>query len=126
MYTWNFDNTADIWNYGVFNTVDECIKEAKKGYDVKSSDVIYVGEVQEFEPHVNATIILDQLETDAYEECGEVADDWYTYNFVNRSDRDKLNELSNKLTEIVVQWLKDNNKYPDFYKIVNIREIRID
>ena len=126
MYTWNFDNTADIWNYGVFNTVDECIKEAKEGYDVKSSDVIYVGEVQKFEPHVNATIILDQLETDVYEECGEVADDWYTYNFVNRSDRDKLNELSNKLTEIVVQWLKDNNKYPDFYKIVNIREIRID
>ena len=125
MYTWEFDGTADIWRNGEFDTIEGCIKEAKECYNAKPSDIIYVGETKHWEPFINATYVLEQLETDAFEECGKIAEDWCAYNFVNWANAAEIDKLSEQLTEIVRQWLKDNNNYPNFYKIVNVEEIKI-
>lgn len=124
-YTWEYGET-DIWQHDLFDTIEDCILDAKENYRVESGTEIVVGEAVPWEPYVWAGNILDHLEEDAYEECGEVAEDWYAYDYKNEEGRKGLNEISDKITEIVKQWLKDNGTYPDFYKIENIRTVEVE
>ena len=122
-YTWEYNDDEELWYNDLFDTVEECITNARDSYMVEPGEHIAVGEVIPFEPYVYATTVLDQIETDAYEECGEAAEDWYTYN--EKDDEKSLDELSNKLTEIVRQWLKDHGRYPYFYKIENVQIVEV-
>ena len=122
-YIWEYDET-DIWKHDLFDTVEDCILDAKENYLIESGTEIVVGEAVLWEPYVSTELILEQLQEDAYEECGEVAGDWYAYNY--RKHESKLDELSDRLTDIVKQWLKDNGTYPDFYKIENVRTVEVE
>lgn len=122
-YTWEYEE-IDIWQHDLFDTIEDCILDAKENYLVESGIEIVVGEVVPWEPYVFAGNILENLEENAYDECGEVAEDWYAYDY--RKHESKLDELSDRLTEIVKQWLKDNGTYPDFYKIENVRTVEVE
>lgn len=124
-YTWEYGET-DIWRNDLFDTIEDCILDAKENYLVEPGTEIVIGEVVLWEPYVFAGNILDRLEENAYEEVGEVADDWYTYDYKSEEDRKSLDELSDKLTEIVKQWLKDNGTYPTFYKIENVQVVEVE
>lgn len=121
-YTWEYEET-DIWRHDLFDTIEDCILDAKENYLIDPGTEIVVGEAVLWEPYVWAGDILDRLEEDAYEECGEVAEDWYAYNY--RKHENKLDELSDKLTEIIMHWLKDNGTYPDFYRIENVCVVEV-
>ena len=123
-YTWEFHEGEELWYNDVFDTIEDCILDAKENYDVKSGATIVVGEPVYFEPYVDAINILEQLESDAYDECGEFSESWTLYNY--QKDKDKIEELSEKLTEIVKQWLKDNGTYPTFSIIKNVRVVEVE
>lgn len=122
-YTWEHSDNEEIWRNDVFNTIEDCILDAKENYDIEPGETIAIGEPVYWEPHVNVYTILNQFEEDAYEECGEIAEDWYAYDY--KRDEEKVEQLSDKLTEIVKQWLKDNGTYPTFYKIENVRVVEV-
>ena len=124
-YTWEYGET-DIWQHDLFDTIEDCILDAKENYLVESGTEIVVGEAVFWEPYVSADLILEQLAEDAYEECGEVAEDWNAYDYKSEEGRKSLDELSDKLTEIVKQWLKDNGTYPEFYMIKNVRVVEVE
>ena len=121
-YTWEYEET-DIWRHDLFDTIEDCILDAKENYLIEHGTEIVVGEAVLWEPYVWAGDILDRLEEDAYGECGEVAEDWYAYDY--RKHESKLDELSDKLTEIIMHWLKDNGTYPDFYRIENVCVVEV-
>lgn len=126
-YTWETSPDAEGWYNGLYDTVDECIEAARKELEGKGIDVIYIGEAIIFEPYVDAKDIFDRLEEQAYNDCGEFAKGWRICNYSKNEDIQKLNELSDKLTDIVNNWLKKYKKEPDFYNnlfypIVNIKE----
>lgn len=122
-YTWEYSENEEIWQNDVFDTIEDCILDAKENYCVEPDGTIAIGEIVPWEPHVSAYNILEQIEEDAYEECGEIADGWKTFEWKN--DRKKVEELSEKLTEIVKQWLKDNGTYPTFSKIENVKIVTV-
>ena len=122
-YTWEYNDDTELWYNDLFDTVEDCIADARDNYMVEIGETIAVGEVVPYEPYIMADNILDELEEDAYEECGEVAEDWNAYSW--KDDEKSLDELSNKLTEIVRQWLKDNGTYPYFYKIKNVKTVEV-
>lgn len=122
-YTWEYSGNEEIWRNDVFDTVEDCILDAKENYCVEPGTEIAVGEVVLWEPYVMSTDILERLEEEAYDECGEVGGDWDAFNY--KKDKEKLEELSDKITEIVKQWLKDNGTYPTFYKIDNVRIMEV-
>lgn len=124
-YTWETSET-DIWRHDIFDTVEDCILDAKENYCIESGTEIVVGEVVPWEPYVFAGNILENLEENAYDECGEVAEDWYAYDYKSEEGRKSLDELSDKLTEIVKQWLKDNGTYPWFYRIENVKVVEVE
>lgn len=123
-YTWEYSENEEIWRNDIFDTVEDCILDAKENYCVESGTDIAVGEVVPWEPYVMATDILERLEEEAYDEVGEVGGDWNAFNY--NKDKEKLEELSDKITEIVKQWLKDNGTYPDFYRIENVEIVKVE
>ena len=124
-YTWEYEET-DIWQHDLFDTIEDCILDAKENYLIEPETEIVVGEVVPWEPYVFANSVLERLEEYAYEECGEVAEDWYAYDYKSEEGRKSLDELSDKLTEIVKQWLKDNGTYPWFYRIENVKVVEVE
>lgn len=124
-YTWEYSENEEIWQNDVFDTIEDCILDAKENYCVEPGETIAIGEIVLWEPHVSAYNILEQIEEDAYDECGEVAESWYTYDYRSSEDKKKVEELSDKITEIVKQWLKENGTYPTFSKIQNVKVVTV-
>ena len=121
-YTWETDET-DIWRHDVFDTVEDCILDAKENYCIETGTEIVVGEVVPWEPYVDAFDILNELQFQAYNECGEITENWYSYDC--KKDKEKIQQLSEKLTEIVKLWLKENGTYPNFYTIENVQVVEV-
>ena len=122
-YTWEYSENEEYWTKDVFDSVEDCIEDAKENYDIKPGETIVIGEPFYWEPYVDAFNILERLEEDAWDECGEVSEGWDTYNY--EKDKEKVEQLSEKLTEIVRQWLKNNGTYPNFSIIKNVRVIEV-
>lgn len=122
-YTWEYSGDVEYWTKDIFDSVEDCILDAKENYDVKEGSTIAIGEVVFWEPYVDAFRVLERVEEVAWYECGEAADCWNSYDY--KKDKEKLEELSDKLTEIVRQWLKDNGTYPGFYRIENVRVVEV-
>jgi hypothetical protein len=118
-YTWNTSMDAEWWDYGIFESIEECIEDSKN-YEV--TDSIFVGEVEPYEINVDADRVLEDLEQDASDECGEAAEGWCPSYDIERTE---IDHLSAKLTNIVRAWLKQQNYLPHFYNIINIREVDV-
>lgn len=123
-YSWTFDKRDDVWTSDTFDTVMECVEDAKK--HIKhgtNAETIYVGENVLYEPYIDAVDVLQLVENSAHDQCGEVADDWRSYDGSNM--KAELAELSSKLTLIIKEWLKKNNREPFFYSINNIQPVSL-
>ena len=127
-YSWTFDERDDIWTSDTFDTIKECVEDAKQYMDSnpceRKRDHIFVGENVPFTPHVNAEDVLELIENDACDKCGEVANDWYSYD--SQSMTVELAKLSLNLTSVVTKWLKENNREPFFYSIRDVKKVFID
>lgn len=122
-YTWETDPTYEMWRYDVFDTIEECLADAKENHHVAEGETIYIGECHPYIPTVNADNVLEDIEEIAYDEYGDTAETWQPSVDVSQ---DKIDELSEVLTSIVNKWLKDNHAEPDFYQIENIKEYTIE
>ena len=113
-YTWSESENDELWSHGLFDTVKECIKDAKENYDYKIGETIAVGITEPFVVNVDGSDILERLEEDAYEECGEASEGWLSCPYKD------IEKLSERLTECVNEWLKETNQEPSFYHIHSI------
>lgn len=124
-YSWNFDKDEEIWDNDTFDTIEECIEAARN--DIKSDihhrgwkpTFIYIGMNEPFIPYVSAENILEGIEQDAYDEFGEAAESYSAY---NPKDREELDELDEKLNILIRDWMKKYGYYPNFWRIVDIKE----
>lgn len=113
-YTWELSKDVDIWHNEIFDSVEECIEDAKESGEVKDGDMIYIGEAIPYEFEVSAEDVLIRLEEDANWAAG----DWPWY-----ERGEKLDDLSVALTECVKSWIKENNNLPTFYTIEDIKKV---
>ncbi|HCT63879.1 MAG TPA: hypothetical protein DIC60_01140 [Lachnospiraceae bacterium] len=121
-YTWAVSENTEIWRHDVFDTVEDCVQDYLENYageDLEES--IFVGEVKPFEISVDSYRILETLSEEAYEECGDVAENWLYFRDIEK-DTEELNE---KLTQVVIDWLKKHDYMPSFYKITDIRGVEV-
>lgn len=122
MYSWN-EKDNDWWDKGEFNSVEECIQEAVVGYGKKSGDIIEIGEICPFEPQVDIENMLERLEEYAYEECGEAAESWRIA--YREEHQEEWDELFEGVQALVTEYLDKIGEKPKFYRIENIRTIKI-
>lgn len=123
IYTWSESATDELWIHDLFETEEDCIKDAKDNYCKRIGEEIAIGTVVPYEVNVDVDCMLEQLETDAYDECGEVAESW---NISTRKGHEKeIDELQEKITELVNEYLEKIGEKPSFYKIDNIYTVVI-
>lgn len=119
-YTWNFDDGEEYWRNDVYESVEKCIEEAitylKENNDEYES--IYVGQTIPFLPHVDAEQVLESIQEDAWEEVGELGEEWNAYDYKKKNE---IDELSEALTKVVHEWMKKYGYYPSMFTIRNIK-----
>lgn len=114
-YSWSENQSDKIWHHDRFDTIEECIRDAVEHYKKKPGDQIAVGICEDYVPHVDVDVLLDRAGEDAYEVCGEAAEDWLAFSFRNGyTDADKLQE---KLDKAFHEWLEETHQVPGFYHI---------
>lgn len=117
-YTWNFNKNAEIWLNEQCDAVDECIQAATKDTD-NHQTAVYIGECVQYTPEADCTDIIDRMQEQAGDTCGEVGGDWEAYDWHNK---DELEELNNTLMAAVCDWMKKYGYYPTCHSIQNIKE----
>ena len=123
MLTWSFEETDEMWTHDEFETEEECILDAKENYKMKQGEQIAIGKMYPYVVCADVESLLDRLEEDAYEECGEAAENWeITSRKHFEKERDLLQE---KVTECVNEYLKAIGEEPTFYKIDDIYTVAI-
>lgn len=129
MYTWMDYTNADIWNHDTFETVQECIDDAKENYLMKQGETIYVGKCKDVSiGGVDLDDTLWRVEEDMYEQVGEASEGWNIYSTIGcYADRrpiyDKYNE---KFRRLVKDYIEEIGETPKFYKIINEQEVVIE
>lgn len=119
-YAWSQSKTDDIWLGGICDSVKECVEEAK-AEDYEDTDTFAIGYVEPYEVnYVNSDLIIEYLQQDAYEEIGEVAEDW-----LDSVTNEQREDLENRVLKVVLEWLKDCKEEPKFYKVLPFDELTL-
>ncbi|MCI6468148.1 MAG: hypothetical protein MSA90_22125 [Faecalicatena sp.] len=122
-YIWNFKEDEDLWFNDEHDTVEECLEEARKEAERDEHQaIVFIGECIPYTPEADCTDILDRMQEQAGEMCGEVGGDWCAYKWLKKEE---LEELNDTLTSAVCDWMKKYGYYPTFYSIQNIREYQL-
>lgn len=119
-YYWSFEHYNEYYT-GAENTVEKCIEEArevnKKEYD-STNKYVFIGELEKYEPCIDAEWVIETLIDSAYDECGEPSEQWL--NNVTKEHKEKLKE---KLNKTLKEWLKETENEPDYFgKIINVKK----
>jgi hypothetical protein len=72
-----------------------------------------------FAPYIDAESVLDGIQAQASDFCGEPGDEWYAY---DHKKHDELDELSDELTAVVIAWFEKYGYSPLFWAVENIKE----
>lgn len=117
-YAWT-DNTSDeIWRGGPCDSAEECMKEAVALGDYKNGDTIAVGILERYVPsYVDTDRLIEGLQEAAVDEMGEIADDWLW-----DISKEELGVLNERLLSTTLEWLKQYNLMPSFYKVHPLAE----
>lgn len=119
-YTWSKKPDDERWQHEIFGSVEECIADALENYDFKKGDTIAIGICYKHIVEVDGEDILERIEEMAFDDVGEAAEDW-----INYKDKKSISDLSEKLTNIVNEWLKKTGQKPSFYRVVDIETVEI-
>lgn len=128
MYTWMDEPNAEIWGHDCFETIQECIEDAKENYGIKPGEKIYVGECLFVGiAGYDLSDVLCRIEEDMYEQVGEVSEGWDISSTTETcSYRKRYYEKYNaKFRQLVLDYLEDIGESPNFYKIINKQEMVI-
>lgn len=129
MYTWMDYPNADIWYHDKFETVQECIDDAKENYLMEQGETIYIGECQDVSiGEIDLDNTLYRVEEDVYEQVGEVSEGWDICStngcYADRKPiYDKYNE---KFRQLVMDYIEEIGETPKFYQIINEQEVVIE
>lgn len=123
MFTWSNKETDELWQHDIFRTVDECIVDAKENYKMKQGEQIAVGIVCPYVISVDVEGMLENIEENAYEECGEVSESWGISS--RKHFKKEMDGLQEEVNFLVNEYLEKIKEKPTFYKIDNIHTFTI-
>ena len=126
-----------IWNHNLdsFDTREKAIANGVEQYkdavngkctdlfdDYNLNDIpmaFYIGEENRWCPSIDTDFIIEQLEEDAYWNCGDIAGD-----YINEIPNDAYKSLDKKFQNALNSWL-DEYGMNGFYGIVNVEKIDV-
>lgn len=125
-YTWEQYQDADIWMNGEFDSPKECIEDARNNYEMDGK-TIYIAESEPVSiDGIDFDSVLESVEQAMYDEVGQVSEGWTIGYIRGNPDRAAvLEKYDKKLFDLVMEYLKEINEVPNFYKVMNINEYTV-
>lgn len=125
-YTWERYRDSDIWMNGEFDSVEECIEDARNNYEM-AGKTIYIGECEPVSiGGIDFDSVLDSVEQIMYDKVGEASEGWTIGYIRGNPDRAAvLEKYDKKLFDLVMEYLKEINQVPNFYKVRNVKEYKV-
>ena len=127
-YTWERYRDADIWNNDEYESIEECMEDARNNYEMDDGETIYIGECVPVEiTGIDFDSVLDSVEQNMYDQVGEISEGWnigYIRGNTNRAA--VIEKYDKKLFDLVMQYLEEINEVPKFYKVGNVKEYTLD
>ena len=124
---WSYSFNADDY-YSIFETREQTILEALREYDRRFGitdqelgDTFTIGELELFEPVVDADQVIEELITQAWEEAGDCS-----AGYLCDLPISETTELEKRLQSAFDEWAKETKHEPDFYVVKNIEVLTID
>lgn len=120
---WTYSSEEERWGNECFDTFDEAITAGRNSYasnkeetdeDVTVSQ-FFVGQISNPVAVINVDSILETVDENYYEQCGDYAEGWH--NAIAKEDTAVLEKM---MHETFVQWQKLTNNKADFYKVINV------
>ena len=125
-YTWERYRDANIWMNEEFDSIQECIEDARSN-GFEKGDTIFIGECKPVEiTGIDFDSVLESVEQSVYEEVGQVSEGW-TIGYIrgNTARAAVLEKYDKKLLDLVMQYLEEIHEVPNFYKIINVKEYKV-
>lgn len=125
MYTWENKADTEVWMNGKFDTVEECIKAALEGGEIKPGETIYIGECVDVPiGGVDLSGVLECVEEYVYEQVGEVSEGW-NVSTIDDKRRGIYEAYEERMTELVKRYIEEIGETPGFFKVENIKPIEV-
>lgn len=113
----------EYWLNERYDTKEEAINACKQEYnsDEDKGRDCFVGRVELYRPFIDAGNIIEEIQEDACDNCGDVSD-----KFLNDVTEEQMEELHDKLNNVLSDWLTVHNLWANFGNVVDVEEIKID
>lgn len=124
IYSWSFDGDAELWNNGIFDTVAECIADAKETNHLNDNqyDCVYICEAKMFEMLFHAESLLEYASEQAFDLCGDASCGWLDNIYDNENAK---HELEDGVNDLFKKWCKKHNEAPSFFAVDNIKKYEL-
>lgn len=101
-----------------FETREAAVAEAKKAF----GDTVFVAQIEVYEPIVLAGDVIDDVLDFAEGEIdGEDVDKWSAK--LNAAKEEQVEDLTAKLTDVLVEWMRRNDLLPHFNVVGDIEKV---
>ena len=129
---WMYEiSDGSVWTGEKFDTKEECIENGRVALEAYNKDRINtngtkrdmfrIGQVEKVLPSgVDVDFILENVAENTTIDTLEVGED-----YLMDVKREHEEELEEKLNEVLFDWIDKYGYNPDFFKIVNVEEIKI-
>ena len=110
---WVYSMDEEVFsNSDYFDTKEEAIEAGEEYAKDCGYSQYYVGQCKEFIPRVDAEDLIERMQEQAYEEVGEVTEDW-----LEDATSEAINELAEELHMLFQKWMKKYSLEPSFYRV---------
>jgi len=118
-WMYNFGD-EEHWDEGeYFDTKEETIDVGREEAIAREEVSYQVGQLDVFEPSIDVYNVLDNICSNACDECGEFADGY------PHATKEEIQKLQDMLDEVLERWMDKTNNRPNFFTIKNTEEILI-
>lgn len=120
-YAYSFDG-EDFSNCG-YGSIEEALKDAKKDATFRDDKPThcFIGEQVEFQPKIDADMIIDQLKDSADDFAYEYADDY----LVGISEETKK-QLEESMQKVFEEWAEKTANKPEFFQIEDSKKYSLE
>lgn len=121
-YFWNFDKHEEVW-YNSCPTIEDCIEEAKWEKEDReiAENHVFIGDVEPYKPFIDVEYLIDDIQEQAYEECGECCEGW-----LDGLKKEQKKILEERLNKVLIDWLEETNNSPTFGKFMKISKYNLE
>lgn len=99
-----------------YEKAEDGFKDAVAELDLEIDESLFYGEAKEYIPNICGDSLIDDLQEEAYSECGEWSDGFLS---LSKEKRKSFDEHMNKA---LIDWLKANDEMPTFYTVANVKD----